>query len=295
MKIYNKDISFKSPCYPKIKKALADYAPDGVSFVDNIDEADIAILHVNGRYRQFKTFADDMLKKGKKYVVAQYCLKSTRRKLARYWGGLWRNSHMVWSYYDLPRTLKSEGASWTISNFYHSPLGADENTFTLSGDEQRSRIVFACGTREHSLDNESLSEIAEAADKSNRYMYHLGPDLNLGWRVLSETGISDQELASRYRRCAFVSGLRKVEGFEVPVVEGLFCGCRPIVFDKPHYRMWYGPWAEFIPETSREEIVNNLTKLFSYGAKVVTQEERRAAVEKFSWKNIITGFWKKAL
>jgi hypothetical protein len=73
------------------------------------------------------------------------------------------------------------------------------------------------------------------------------------------------------------------------------CGARPIVFDAPHYRRWYEPWAEFIPEGSGEEVTNALIGVFERGPRPVTREERQEANYRFDWANIVPDFWKGVL
>ena len=89
-----------------------------------------------------------------------------------------------------------------------------------------------------------------------------------------------------------MSGLRRIEGFELPAAEGLLCGARPIMFDRPHYRDWFNKWAIFIPEGNREEVLQSLIDVFQQEYRPVTLEEIAEARQLFDWQSIINGFWR---
>lgn len=286
MKVYNYTRS-SAYCYKRIIEMLGRYAPDNVEFVDNPDSADMAILHVNGRFHQFSRMAE----KVGKYVVMQYCLRSTRNPKTETWKDLWDNSHLVFSYYDLPYEIMKDSNDWKINNFMHSPLGADESIFHMDNRPPESNFaILTCGD-EHYLKTESILDIIQAASRAGLRTYHLGVDMSLGKHVTCGRGISDEELSKVYRSCRFVSGLRHVEGFEMPAVEGIFCGARPILFDTRNYRQWYESWAEFIPED--KNVVYSLLKLFDSAPRPITKEECQEAVYRFNWKDIATNFWKR--
>lgn len=104
---------------------------------------------------------------------------------------------------------------------------------------------------------------------------------------------SDKELAPYYSTSQYVSGLRRTEGFELPAVEGLFCGARPILFDTPNYRQWYEPFGIFIYEGSRQEVIEQLINIFQGPYQPVTEEEIAVAQGRFDWQRIIGGFWER--
>ena len=89
---------------------------------------------------------------------------------------------------------------------------------------------------------------------------------------------------------AFVSGLRRTEGFELPVIEGLFCGCRPVVFNSANYRQWFDGFAEFIEEGPRGEVLGQLVALFAQPLRPVTPEALERARARFNWETIVRGF-----
>lgn len=137
-----------------------------------------------------------------------------------------------------------------------------------------------------------MRECCSAAGRLDRHALHLGEELNSAL-VDCRTGLTDISLSDLYSRCEFVSGLRRTEGFELPMAEGLLCGARPVTFDRPHYRRWFGSMADYVQESARDGVVDQLTALFRSGPRPVTPLEREFAVELFSWERVVRGFWER--
>lgn len=285
MKVYNYKTN-NNQCYSRIIDALVKYAPPNISFTTNIEEADLAILHVNGRLKHMTKVANQV----GKYIVIQYCLRSTMNPNVNDWKNLWDNAQFIWSYYDLPTEIIKDGLDWQIKNFYHAPLGADPVMFDMIPISKKHYTILTFGDI-HSLKGESINDIIKAINKFKGCMYHVGDILEKNNRVIQGKNISDIDLVNIYKSCRYVSGLRKIEGFELPIVEGIFCGIRPIVFDTKNYRQWYEPWAEFILED--KYIVDSLVNIFEKEYKPISKKDRDMAVDVFNWSTIIKKFWER--
>lgn len=260
----------------RVTDALIRYRPDGVAIVDDPTKADLTILHAIGRQNQLYNQA-----KGK-YVVIQYALKSTLTPSVRSWLRLWEGAELVWSYYDLEQICEDEKVIPEF-NFYHSPLGADSKVFKPQNTGKRYQIL----TSGQSYLTESVRECYHA---SNRII-HLGADLGRDFDCIYN--VSDEVLAHYYNLSHYVSGLRRIEGFELPAAEGALCGVKPILFDKPHYRSWYNDIGIFIPEGNREQTINNLKLLFEGTPSRLTDYQIEIAKNRFNWQTIITEFWRR--
>jgi glycosyltransferase involved in cell wall biosynthesis len=59
---------------------------------------------------------------------------------------------------------------------------------------------------------------------------------SLGASVELLNGLSDGELRWLYANCEFLMAPSSMEGFGLPIVEGLFCGCRVVCSDIPSFR-----------------------------------------------------------
>ena len=268
----------------RVASALAQHAPSSVRIVEHRGYADLVVSHVIA--------PEDVPSEPE--VVIQYCLRTTGRDYD-WWLRRWQSTRMVWSYFD----LLAELGELPGVNFYHAPLGVDAAfTQKYSEDEgPRDIPVMTSGYVSHPA-GEAIEEMALAAAAVGLRVLHLGPPVvegmpatPPGWSSVS--GISDCDLAALYRQCEWVSGLRHAEGFELPVIEGLCCGARPIVFDRPDMTQWYEGHAAFVPECSGEELVDVLIEVLSHVPVPVSESERIEVARKFDWGVIARGFWER--
>lgn len=280
----------------RVADALARYAPPEVTIVDSAVEADLVVIHVIGHGSlDGWAFRDDQ-----KVAAMQYCLLTTEDSRAEAWLPFWSRCTAVWSYYDLHAYLDvrreemgSGGrAMWSKCNIYHAPLGVDGEVFQPS-DPLRKR--FGIGTSGFIAETEGVKECYVACHAAGRDLFHLGPNLGLGPGVLSMHNISDADVADMWSQCSYVAGLRRIEGFELPALEGLASGSRPIVFDAPHYRQWFGEHAEYVPEVGFDEVVEAIKVILSKPVRPVTPAERSHVLARFDWKTLVNGFWQEAL
>jgi len=287
MKAYiNREKSDFAIC--RIIRALSRYVLPELEIVDNKDDADLVVFHVSGRRDHIRRGIKRIKAENKDYAIIQYSLRSTQKSLTTEWLDIWEGAKVVWSYYDLNVLLEEDGNKLDF-NFYHAPLGADADVFYPKSLDHHF-TVFTTG---QVYRGESVWEVVKAAKSLKKQVAHLGPELHTGVKCF--TNINDEELNEVYNRCDYVSGLRRIEGFELPAVEGLFCGIRPILFDEPHYKRWYDGLAKFIPEGSREQVVNDLRVIFSGKVEPVTLEEIKEARKRFNWEKLVTEFWKRCL
>jgi len=290
MKAYVAAPVVQSRSIGRVAEALATYAPPSVEIVTDKDAADLVVLHVIGRRDQMLAEAARLVGRGQAYAVMQYVLKSTQKPDPWDWAVLWIAARVTWSYLDLAAALGPCYDDSPRGRFYHAPLGVDADVFRPMPLTQPGRWLI--GTSGQSWLTESVRECAHAALRVGGSMFHLGPDM-AATHVMSVSGLTDEQLAYYWSACQFVSGLRRIEGFELPAVEGLLCGARPVLFDKPHYRRWYGAWADYIEETDRAGVIDQLEALFRRGARPVTTDERAAAVARFNWSTLVPAFWQR--
>lgn len=278
----------------RVREALVKYAPPTVKIVDRPELADLEILHIIGRNDQLKKYIEKIKDSGRRYAMIQYVLRSTQKPNTKDWLEMWQNAQVVWSYYHLPSLMEEDELLPAYSesfNFYYSPLGVDSQIFT----ERPQKRQFAILANSHSYLTESVRECVLAAQEVKQKAIFLGGKESSIEPYLGIRNISDDELADYYSQCRFVSGLRRLEGFEFPVLEGALCGARPIVFDKPHYRKWFSKFAILIPEKPREGVIRELVGVFRDEYYPVTKEEKRYIKENFDWEEIIRDFWGKIL
>jgi hypothetical protein len=241
----------------------------------------IRVFHINGRVERMRREIEEW---DGDYAIIQYVLRSTQKPSTAEWLPLWRDARLVWSYYDLPALCAEDGVEADF-DFYHAPLGISDE-FRQAGTLPPKRYTVVThgdyltqGTREcfWAVPN----GVAHVGKRFNR------PEVDF------YEDISDYELACLYSSSHYVCGLRRHEGFELPAAEGLSCGARPLLFDRPHYRQWYEEHAEYIIEAPRPDVIEQLHALFQREPLPVTQAEQIWARGRFNWDRIIGGFYER--
>jgi hypothetical protein len=138
-------------------------------------------------------------------------------------------------------------------------------------------------------------ECHAAARSLFRKGVHLGPRHASAEAWACRDGLSDDGVAALWSSCEWIAALRRVEGFELPALEGLLCGARPVAFDREHYRHWLGEHAEYVPEGTAPEVTAALLELFGRKPRPVRAAERDAVVARFAWPALAAAFWERAL
>jgi glycosyltransferase involved in cell wall biosynthesis len=231
----------------------------------------------------------NILEQGKKYVMIQIALQSTRNPKTAEWLVLWKRAKFVWSYYDIPYLMEQENVSVDM-NFLHTPLGVNTSTFYHKGGTVEDRMYIS-QTNGVVTNAECIYENFDAAAKVGRKVAHFGTGLEFRRNVDYYGRISDFELNNLYNRCIYVSGLRRKDGFELSAAEGIICGARPIMFDNHNYRQWFDGLAEFIPEQRYNGVVDSLVDLFQKPYQDVSPAEIIRAKALFNWETIVKKFW----
>lgn len=289
MNVFLEPTGLHSRSMLRTARALERYAPSGIQIVQRQEDADLVILHVIGADAIGR--ANDVLASGKRYAAIQYCLKTAGLPSTDYWLLFWKMAEVTMSYYDLRELSKSEGF-----NFYFAPLGLDD-TFR--------RPVFDSISRENRIITsgyvsgpgaEAIEEVWIASERVGMKVTHVGPDEVGGItrkpdNCQTVSSFSDDGLADLYRRSTFVSGLRHVEGFEMPAIEGLAGGARPILFDQPSQRYWYRENGIYVQDRSGEELIEDLVRILESPPEPISNRERVSVLARFDWSWICTGFW----
>ena len=141
---------------------------------------------------------------------------------------------------------------------------------------------------------EGIRECVAACDALNTKMLHVGRDFKYTNKSYTNMhNLSHGEMKRAYNASKWVSALRRIEGFEKPAIEGLLCGARPICFDTPLYRYWYGDLARYVREADEAITYKDIIRVMSNEYTPVTAEEMEKAIKKFAWNYVSKNFWKK--
>jgi glycosyltransferase involved in cell wall biosynthesis len=291
----------------RIAEALTNTAPDWVRVIQEPDRADIQIIQATDLKARRRIRAS-------RYAVVQHALtmemvsRGNREKIVvpenfNAWDTVWSKALAVWTHHDIRTEMSWGGISSTYTaadltpaarQLYWAPFGVDLGVFRRSVSARDIGIITTGIVS--SPTEEAIEEAALAAQRSGLTTVHLGPSQVQGmtatipgWSAVGP--IADALLAALYGRAKWVSGLRHGEGFELPVVEGLACGARPICFDTPHQRFAFGELAVYVPESSGDVLVEHLARVMAEPPVPVSAEEYARIETDFSWEKLATGFW----
>lgn len=263
----------------RINRELRKRAPEGVEFVSSPGEADLQILDVIGTVSLRHLYLPD-------YVILQHCYLTTEQRDPQYWLPFLWEARLVMSYHDLYHLTGADDFP-----FYRSPWGVDGAVFRDSGLPRTCAVL----TSGYDLSGEPIGECHDAAKAVGLPATHLGPALIRKDSFHAFNGVTDEKLSELYNRCPNVSGPRRGEGFELPVLEGLACGARPIFSDTAGYRYWFGDHAVYLAELPPEELTRALIDVSLRKPEPVEQEERKRVLERLDWSRIFDDFWLRVL
>lgn len=263
----------------RINRELVKRAPEHVEFVDSPKEADFQIVQCLGAGSLTKIWND-------RYVLVQHNFLNADINSAAVWLGIFQQALMVVSYSDLPSLIGKNAF-----NFLLTPWGVDKGVFYCLDLPRRNGIL----TSGWCCEGEAIKECYLASDRCGKHMVNLGDDFHFGKGFSATSRITDRELCMLYNQCEYVSGLRFREGFEMSVVEGMACGCRPVCFDLPVYRNWFHDAACYVPDCRGPELVNCLEALLCRTPEPISRCEQEWVAETFDWKTIANRFWSNLL
>jgi hypothetical protein len=293
MDVYLAPADTPSQALDRVTAAFIKYCPPKVHFVANEQAAQLVILPVVGRRDAILSKVLAIQKRRQRWAILQYVLRSTKTPHTNEWYQIWDGAEVVWSYLDLQSLAlddRTEDEFEGCVNFYHAPLGVEADVFRMALTKPTITVM----TSGRDWLTESVRECVLAADAVGGSAVHLGAMLK-GRAVACFSDVSDRALATLYAQCHYVSGLRRIEGFELPAAEGLLCGVRPILFEKRCYRDWYGTAGVYVEEVDRPGVIEQLMALFKKPVCPVTIEERNAAARRFHWPTILDSFWARCL
>lgn len=293
-----------------IHKNLVKHCPDWAEIVVDYDLADVTVEHSIGDHWASPFIQDRELSeriRNKDFIMLWHCFscKFGEGNKNSFYNWVVDNAKMIFT----PWPMDLYGFS-NRDNIVISPWGYDEDVFYVQ-DAKRSReggrisryrdliseknkkdLVLATG---YVAAYECIEELYQACIRANKSLLHLGH--NFGWDrkyYYNFQDVSDDLMREFYNRCFLVSGLRRGEGFELPIIEGLACGCRPVVLNNIHYTRWFKEHAIFIKEEDFDGVRDQLYNILNNSEKMCIApgcEERENIRKKFSWNTVAPKFW----
>lgn len=250
----------------RVREQIKATAPEWVEIVENEHDADVQIVLAIGASGIPERVA------AMPTIILQLCYKTAHGGSVEFWDDIWSKSLMVGSYFDLK-----------APNFVRFPMGYDPEVFYRPENEVKKKygaIVFG--------DVDGDEEISSVVRAFGTVAHISGTDLGFGPGYVNYNNIPDNRLRQIYHRSKYCIGLRRTEGFEMPIVEGAACGCIPITFDLECYRHWFNDFAWFI--SPDEDVTNQLKWINSADVGHVPDMKH---VRKFEQNTAWKPFWDK--
>lgn len=257
---------------------LKRYAPPQIEFTNDYSTADIQILNVT-------RLADKYLILNKNYIVLAHCFGEWSEEPHEAYNDIFQKARLVYSQLDLSKHPNI--------NFMRGPWGVNTNIFYNINPSGKRPFQITCTGSVAST--EGLSEVFTTCTNMNKQMCHLGPRLFEGNNYYCPGFVDHNRLLEIYGSSLYINAMRRIEGFEKTVAEGILCGARPICFDNPIYKYWYGDLVEYVREGSHDEVIKDLTDLFNKPLRKITPEEQKLVMSKFGWIGVARKFWDRFL
>lgn len=195
------------------------------------------------------------------------------------------NSKQFATWYNIlmPRLAYGSRHIFTVSNTVRDELvkayklpaakisvaynGVSKEMLAYSGHVPKERIILSVGSFSRRKNHQQLVAAFMASELRREYKLVLIGDKN---KVFSESGLDEQtltgnniaiyqglgeqELIEMYRKAEIVASLSLYEGFGIPLLEGLYNGCKVVCSGIPVYRELYDGYASFCDPTDVSNI-----------------------------------------
>lgn len=188
----------------------------------------------------------------------------------------------------------SETVKQELQEIYNIPSNAISITYNGISEhmlsevpctqEEKEKIILSVGSFNKRKNHHTLIQAFLESPLSNEYKLVIIGDRN---KVFSESGLSldkltnknieihhsftDDALIAMYRKAEMAVSLSLYEGFGIPILEGLFFGCRIICSDIPVYRELYHNHASFCDPVNVQSVIAALNTSATFGKLLTNQ------------------------
>jgi len=185
---------------------------------------------------------------------------------------------------------------WKASSVVHVPLGVAEEFFPSGGREEgnyllhvgscisRKRIDFLLEIFARIHFNHPEVRLIQAGGTFSEAQLHQIKHLGIGKAIEQRRELSRESLARLYRgaKCLLVTS--EAEGFGLPVIEALSCGCPVVASDIPALREAGGEDAQYCPILETGVWVKTIAENLDCGLVEIRNDRRANISERYSWQ-----------
>jgi len=305
VKVYYPFRKYISRAMHRIRKALMEFAPEGVGFVEDPGRADLHILDFIGQHPAIEDrelhpetgLLRDIpsLPVCENYAILYHCPPGPANvdplsgvpHLKLDYHRLFEEAKLVIGYLNPTSEAPWGNIDWSKVNYFMTPWGYDPKIFHYDGER---KDIF-CLMTGYVKETEALDVVYTAAKMYGGYVVHVGGNVGLdgapGYRRYE--GIDDAFMRELYARSQYVNAIRLEGGFEVVGIEGAACHAQPIYVDEPCYRRWFDDIGIFVDP---HNLFDGIAEVFKLKAR---REGVAEKVKRFEWRNIAPKIWEKIL
>lgn len=235
--------------------------PEWCEMVENEGNADFVIIPVIN--------ITDCINLPPNAIISMHCFLTANGPMEQ-WYEAWSKAAMIFSYLKLP-----------IDNYLRIPLGYDPNLFNMVNRNPHPKYdILVTGYVDEHEDGEVIKRLCNHFPN----VLHIGKNFRLRCSGYHHAeGLSDTQMVAAYKNSKFVAGMRMIEGFELPIIEGAACGAKPITLDLECYRHWFEGIACFVDPDHLDEDLSLINDMNWYTDMNL--------VKKFTWDNAMKPFW----
>ncbi len=216
----------------------------------------------------------------------------------------------MWYNYMVPRIARRSAHIFTVSNtikgelvkYYGIPEskisvtynGVSERMLIKQRNVPKQKIILSVGTFNIRKNQHMLVKAFMQNSIKDEYTLVLAGDRN---KVFAESGIAediasdrikiyekltDVDLMALYQQAEVVVSLSNYEGFGIPIIEGLFFGCKILCSDIPVYRELFSNVAQFCKQNNVADVASQLESIVTAAAP--PKDDVDALLMKYSYK-----------
>lgn len=217
----------------------------------------------------------------------------------------------LWYNFMVPRLARRSRHIFTVSETvkkelctcFRLPEGKVSVTYNGIGSKMlaaphsglgKEKMILSVGTFNIRKNQQTLVKAFLASDIKNEYVLVLAGDRNKVFRESGITGemasdrikiydrLTDADLLDLYGRAEVVVSLSNYEGFGIPVIEGLYFGCKILCSDIPVYRELFSNFATFCEQNDVAAVASGLSRTVS--APPIAEESITLLLEKYNYR-----------
>ena len=219
-----------------------------------------------------------------------------RKMMARVFDGFKKAKFVFCNSNYTVQQVKNLGI-WDPTDIIYAPLGVAPE-FSQSGESEPGDFLLHVGSciprKRVDILLKVFSEISKVFPDLNliqaggvftKSQNDLINSLGIGRKVFQKQGLSRKQLAKLYRGAKCLLLPSEAEGFGIPLIEAMSCGCPILCSDIPVLQEVGGSFGNYCPVNDVTKWVQGFQKIVSKKIDDESSSKIAQHLQKYSWKN----------